>query len=101
MKRNLLSLARYGAVGLAPFLLAEAWGQVSPAMGNIRGMVRDGLQHNIRGAVVTVRTLQGDEVRSVTTREDGRFLVPLLTPASYELRIEAAGYAPLVVDRLD
>jgi hypothetical protein len=93
--------AKHVAACCIPFLLVSALGQVSPAMGNIRGVVSDPSQRGIPGAVVTVRTLDGRQIRSAATAAGGSFLVPLLTPASYELRIQAAGFVPLVVERVD
>lgn len=100
MARQIYSIIGPACMTLA-LLTVDCWGQVSPALGNIRGRVRDGFDRSIRGADITVRALTGEEVRATVTDADGGFLVPLLSPSTYSLLIRAPGYLPFELERLD
>jgi len=62
--------------------------------GTIFGRVTDEQGGVIPGATVTVVSDQGEKV--AVTDSNGRFSVPYLTPGSYSLRVELAGFAPAV-----
>ena len=61
--------------------------------GSISGTVTDTSGAVIRGAAVAVRNVDTGAVRSATSNDDGIFTVPLLTPGTYEVTAEAAGFS--------
>lgn len=75
--------------------------QADVSTATIKGTVMDQNQAVIPGATVTVRNIAKGVSRSVTTGSDGSYLVSLLQPGIYELRVEATGFETMVVDRLE
>jgi hypothetical protein len=61
--------------------------------GSISGTVSDSSGAVIRGAAVAVRNVDTGAVRSATSNDDGIFTIPLLTPGTYEVTAEAAGFS--------
>jgi outer membrane receptor protein involved in Fe transport len=61
--------------------------------GSISGTVTDTSGAVIRGAAVAVRNVDTGAVRSATSNDDGIFTIPLLTPGTYEVTAEAAGFS--------
>lgn len=61
--------------------------------GAITGTVVDQAQAVIAGATVTVRNLQTNATRSVTTDSDGRFRIEGLPVGNYEVTVEHTGFA--------
>jgi Carboxypeptidase regulatory-like domain len=60
----------------------------------IEGQVTDATVAAIPGARVTVTNRDTGMQRSLKTDEEGRFNFPQLTPGSYCVKVEAAGFAP-------
>lgn len=85
LRASLLLGVLLGAV-LAPRASAQT------TTGSVSGSVTDTSGAVIRGAAVAVRNVDTGAVRSATSNDDGIFTVPLLTPGTYEVTAEAAGF---------
>ncbi|HWP44339.1 MAG TPA: TonB-dependent receptor, partial [Blastocatellia bacterium] len=70
--------------------------QQSPT-GSIRGVVSDPQGAVIPRAVVTVTNKATGASRKVDTGDDGIYLVSTLLPGEYEVKVEAQGFATLVI----
>ena len=66
----------------------------SPTGADLVGVVRDQTQGVLVDARVTARNLDTNVERSTTADGQGRFIIPLLPPGSYEVRFESPGFAP-------
>jgi len=62
------------------------------ASAGLAGQVLDSTHAGIPGATVTVTNTGTNAKRVATTDEDGRFSVPNLPPATYQIRVELAGF---------
>ncbi len=62
----------------------------------ITGTVRDASRAVVAGALVTARHLPTGLVRTAPSQADGRYALPALPVGAYELRVETAGFRPLV-----
>jgi hypothetical protein len=62
----------------------------------ITGRVVDASGAVLPGVTVTARNLETSVVRTAVTGDDGRYVLPLLPVARYELRAELSGFRPLV-----
>ncbi|HXY23227.1 MAG TPA: carboxypeptidase regulatory-like domain-containing protein [Candidatus Acidoferrum sp.] len=60
----------------------------------VTGSVKDPQRLAVSGATVSFKALATGEVRRVTTNEQGLFEADGLLPGDYEVRTEAAGFAP-------
>ena len=60
--------------------------------GAITGTVTDQTGAVVPNAKVTVTNLESNEVREVTTSDEGTFSVPELKAAPYKLTVEATGF---------
>jgi hypothetical protein len=69
----------------------QTFGQATT--GTISGTVRDVQGGVVAGATVTVRKLDTNFSRSLTTGDDGRFRFPGLPVGPYELTVEQTGFA--------
>jgi outer membrane receptor protein involved in Fe transport len=78
------------ALVLASFGVATAQETTS---GSLAGEVLDNQGAAIPGATVTVTSGQGS--RSIVTDANGRFFAPFLTPGSYSVKVELAGFSPV------
>jgi hypothetical protein len=59
------------------------------------GTVRDASGASIPGAAVTITNVATQAARTTVTNEAGFFLVPLLPPGAYQLRLSKEGFKPL------
>jgi len=59
---------------------------------SIRGVVMDAMSAPVAQVTVTVKNLETDVVRTVTTDEAGRYLVLALPVGRYEVRISKSGF---------
>src|SRR5689334_3159350 len=73
-----------GVVFLASTL---AYGQQSASSGII-GQVADSSRASVPGATVTVTNVGTNAQRSATTDGEGRFSIPNLAPATYDIKVE-------------
>ena len=70
---------------------AAASAQQSASSGII-GQVTDASKSSVPGATVTVINVGTNAQRSATTDSEGRFSVPNLPPATYEIKVELSGF---------
>ena len=89
-------------LGLAPILFTAtlvmltsmpAWGQTTT--GTIYGTVLDPSGQLVPGAKVSITNEVTAESRNSTTSSTGEFVFPSLLPATYTIRVEAAGFQAL------
>ena len=92
MKRSLIWVAIL-VLASAGFASAQ-----ETTTGTIFGRVTDEQGGVIPGAAVTVTSDQGEKV--TVSDGSGRFNVPYLTPGSYSIRVELAGFAPIVQEAI-
>jgi hypothetical protein len=72
-------------------LSLSSFGQGSTAVyGNLSGVIMDSTGAVVAGAKVTATGPTGS--KSVTSEQDGRFSIPSLTPGTYSLKVEKAGF---------
>jgi hypothetical protein len=85
----------YGAL-LGLFLTGECLGQANVATATLKGTVTDPSKAVIRGAMVTVRSIDKGVSRQAITNEQGEYQVPLLNPGAYEVKVDVANFQPYV-----
>ncbi|HEY1239727.1 MAG TPA: carboxypeptidase regulatory-like domain-containing protein, partial [Bryobacteraceae bacterium] len=79
-------------LAVALFLMPAA-ASAQATSGTISGIVTDPTSASIPRAAVSVHNLETNISRTSTTEADGRFRFPGLVVGTYELRVEAAGFA--------
>src|SRR5918994_6035133 len=85
-----LTLCTVLAFAAAPSLRAQA------NTTSITGSVLDASRTVVSGAQVSARHLETGLVRTAPTQADGRYVLPALPVGAYEIRVEMAGFRPLV-----
>ncbi len=93
--RILFSLTVLSAA-LAPGVSAQL-----SAAGTVTGTVRDAAGGAVSGALVSLITTDGSVAATSTSGVTGAFTLSRVTPGSYELRVEALGYRPLIARTLE
>lgn len=68
--------------------------------GAITGSVTDPAGAVVANAKVTVTSLESNEVREVTTSDEGTFSVPELKAAPYKLTVEAQGFKTATIENI-
>jgi hypothetical protein len=63
---------------------------------SVTGVVRDKQESVIGGATVTAKDISTNQIREVTTAEDGSFLINQLPPGEYEIKASADGFSEKV-----
>ena len=66
----------------------------------IIGLVTDSTQASLPGATVTVTQVATGAQRVVVTDVEGRFSVPGLRPAAYDVKVELSGFTPAELKQL-
>lgn len=88
----------------APLLLAlaalalptrDVAAQAQASSGVIRGTVRDEAGAPVAGAVVTIKNLETNAERSLTTNAAGSYVAPLLRIGTYDVGARAVGFRPV------
>ncbi|HWS85462.1 MAG TPA: carboxypeptidase regulatory-like domain-containing protein [Pyrinomonadaceae bacterium] len=94
MNKNLRSGLRGALVLLAVCLAfaAPARAQVAETAAQVGGQVTDAAGAAVAGATVVVRNTATGEERRAQTSEDGIYAVPQLSPGSYVVTVEQAGF---------
>jgi hypothetical protein len=85
------------ACALAFAFSTAALAQADATSANLSGVVKDPTGAVIPGATVTVRNPATNDVRTVTTNDDGFYQLVQLTPGTYEVSVEAANFKKAVV----
>jgi len=88
------SYARISVVVLA-FFLGTAGASVAFAQntGSIQGTVSDATGARVPGATVTVSNVGMGAQRTVTTNDDGLYVVSAMLPANYDVSVEKTGFS--------
>ena len=99
---------RLGRISLIAIALATLLFSLLPASavgqsgtGSLTGVVRDQNGANLPGVAVTVRNIGTGATRTVTSNEEGRWMVPVLSVGTYEVTYEITGFKKLVRDRVE
>src|SRR4051794_14848324 len=97
-RRVMRALVRALAVASLVCALAArpAAAQESATSGTLSGTVRDPTGAAVVGASVTARDLLTHRVRAATSGPEGAYRIAGLPAGSYEIRVDALGYAPSV-----
>src|SRR6266567_1791708 len=98
MTCGIRSLARRPAVLVGAVLAllgtpAVLGAQSQATTGIIRGVVADPSGRSVNGATVTVRDVQTNFTRTLTTDEKGVFVAPLLPLGTYDVVAKAVGFS--------
>jgi hypothetical protein len=92
MVRRLGCLALAAVLGAAPTALAQ-----ESASSGIVGQVLDSTRGALPGAAVIVTNVATNAQRTTVTDTDGRFSIPNLPPATYQIRVELSGFQTVEV----
>ena len=87
-----------GLLTIAIALAQAAFGQ--GITGSITGNVTDPSGAFVGGATVTIRQLDTDLKRTVTTSDQGSYAVTQLAPGNYSVTIDRAGFRTFVEDHI-
>src|SRR5437879_5835527 len=79
-------------------LLTPAWGQVSAS---ISGKVEDASNAAVRGATVTVKSLETGATRVVTSDDSGNYRALALAVGPHEVRAAKPGFKTAIRERVD
>lgn len=96
-----ISLAALALAGLLLSLLPASVVGQSGAVGTLTGVVHDQTGANLHGVAITLRNLGTGATRTVTSNDDGRWMVPGLSVGSYEVTYEISGFKRLVRDQVE
>ena len=85
-------IKRFGILAFVScFLAIHSQGQTTNGL--ITGSVTDATGATVPGAVVTVTNPATGVPRTATSNESGTYVVPQLTPGSYDISVEKQGFA--------
>ncbi|HTH38158.1 MAG TPA: carboxypeptidase-like regulatory domain-containing protein, partial [Pyrinomonadaceae bacterium] len=96
------SIWSYVWIALLPFLLilsnpVVSFAQADVSSSTLKGKVIDQNRSRIAGATLTVVDAERRVARTTTTDNEGIYLLPLLQPGSYEIRVTAKGFQSRVL----
>jgi hypothetical protein len=77
---------------LALLILLPSFASAQTHRGSVRGTVIDQNQSVIPGATVTLRNVNTNESRVVSSNSEGEYTIASLPPAPYELTVQATGF---------
>ena len=77
---------------LALLILLPSFASAQTHRGSVRGTVIDQNQSVIPGATVTLRNVNTNESRVVSSNSEGEYTIASLPPAQYELTVQATGF---------
>ena len=89
--RRWLSMTLTLALAVSALVPTVAFGQINSAQ--ITGIIRDQNKAVIQGAAITIKNERTGEERTVTTNEEGSFLVAGLKPSMYTVLVRAQGFS--------
>lgn len=73
--------------------MAAAGAGAQTITATLSGTVRDPNQAVIPGATITAQSVETGLKKTVTTGDDGRYLIPFLSPGEYKVTAEAPGFS--------
>lgn len=82
-------------ISISPFLFAQL------GTAGISGTISDPSGAFVPGARVTVRNISTGQSRTAVTDATGTFKLQNLSPTTYEVKVEAGGFALAIVDRVE
>src|SRR5947209_204332 len=85
---------------LALIQTAMASGQAQVSSGDIKGTVTDASGAVLKQAKITVTDRDRGLTRNAESNDAGEFLVPLLPPGHYRIRIEAPGFGTKTLENV-
>lgn len=100
MKKTKHGISLLGVFSLAVSLFASAI-HAQADTGTILGVVRDAQGATVRGANVTLTQVQTNQVRLLSTDDEGNFRAPLLPVGEYRIEVEATGFKRAVQEKVD
>src|SRR5277367_2027233 len=68
---------------------------------SLAGLVSDPSGAVVPNAQIALKGVDGSVIRSVTSREDGTYLIPTLLPGRYTLTVSSAGFETQRTDAFD
>jgi hypothetical protein len=71
-----------------------------PASARLAGRVTDPQQSAVAGAVITARNVATAVDSTATSGPDGRYVLPMLPPGTYDIEVRGNGFATFRVERL-
>ncbi len=77
----------------------SAFGQSESGSSAIEGTVRDGSGSVVSGASIVIKNTETGLERSLTSRNDGSFVVSVLPVGTYLIRVESSGFAAAEVQK--
>jgi len=96
-------MSEYESLRKLPFLLAVLLAAATATLfaqsttATLSGTVKDERGGLVAGATVKVVNTSAGFERTVTTNENGSFVVPLLPPSTYRVTIQRDGFAPFEI----
>src|SRR5262245_50629343 len=81
-------------------LMAVAFGYGQTRTATLSGVVRTVQSEAIKKATITIKNEATGKSRQVTTDMDGRYIITLLEPGSYEIKVQADGFKLLIQKNL-
>ena len=88
IKRLMMLLVLTLCAGSVP-----VWAQASSTLADLRGQVTDNADAAIPNAKITLTDLSKGTVRTATSDAEGSYQFIGLLPSTYELKVEASGFA--------
>ncbi|WP_411705534.1 carboxypeptidase regulatory-like domain-containing protein, partial [Edaphovirga cremea] len=88
------------ALVTSALLSSSALGQ-SGASGTLTGVVRDQNGANMPGVAIILKNIGTGATRTVTSNEEGRWMVPALSVGTYEVTYELTGFKKLVREKVE
>ncbi len=93
-RKTSVRISTFLVVVISALLSASAaFGQSQSNAADLQGYVRDPSGAAVTGATVTVRNPATNFSRDVTTNDEGYYQITNLPPGSYEITVEAGGFA--------
>ena len=91
------------AICLFTFLaiVSNVRAQTQITTGTIQGTVQDANGASLPGANVELKNVDTNFSRTVTTDDEGRFIVLQIPPGRYTLTVSKSGFATLIVEKAD
>ena len=87
-------IPRLGSLALFLFLASSSYAQTSLVGGTLEGEIRDSSGGRIPSVTVTLREIDTQQVREISTDAEGEFRISELRAGTYEISVSQPGFAP-------